>query len=98
MPSRFLLSMAIAASMFLPSQAFAADATKAPNASIDAAVSAKDECQADKDCKDGQVCILVLTPHACKAPQPAGSNCKRNAVCVSKKCDMTAGKDYGTCK
>ncbi len=93
MSKKLLLSMAIALSMSLAMQlSFAADTAK------DAPDAAKDECQADKDCKDGKVCILVLIPHACKAPQPAGSNCKRNVVCASKKCDMTSGKDYGTCK
>lgn len=60
--------------------------------------AAKDECKADKDCKDGKVCILAVTPHVCKAPQAAGAACKRDAVCISKKCDIPAGKDVGVCK
>ncbi|MEI6415064.1 MAG: Dickkopf N-terminal cysteine-rich domain-containing protein [Pseudomonadota bacterium] len=59
---------------------------------------AADECSADKDCKDGKVCVLALTPHVCKAPQAAGATCKRDVVCASKKCDIPAGKDAGTCK
>lgn len=81
-----LLSIVMVVSMAFFSQAsFAADA-------------AKDECQADKDCKDGKVCVLAATPHVCKAPQAAGAACKRDAVCVSKKCDIPAGKDVGACK
>jgi hypothetical protein len=60
--------------------------------------SAADECKADSDCKDGKLCILALTPHVCKPPQPAGAACKRDAVCVSKKCEIPAGKDLGACK
>lgn len=83
MANKLLLSIAMAASMFLSTQvAFAAD----------------DACQADKDCKDGNVCVLALTPHVCKAPQPAGAACKRDAVCISKKCELTDGKDVGVCK
>jgi hypothetical protein len=83
---KLLLSAAMVASMsLLASVSFAADAPK-------------DECQADKDCKDGKLCILALTPHACKPPQAAGAACKRDAVCISKKCDMPAGKDAGICK
>jgi Dickkopf N-terminal cysteine-rich region len=59
---------------------------------------AADECQADKDCTGGMVCILALSPHACKAPQAAGAACKRDAVCASNKCDIPAGKDAGICK
>lgn len=55
------------------------------------------ECKSDKDCKDGQVCILALTPPVCKPPQPAGQPCKRDVVCASKKCDIPAGKDVGAC-
>lgn len=62
------------------------------------AADAKDECQADKDCKDGKVCVLALNPHVCKAPQAAGAPCKRDAVCISKKCDIPSGKDVGVCK
>ena len=57
-----------------------------------------DECKSDSDCKNGDVCVLAVTPHVCKPPQPAGAPCKRDAVCVSKKCDIPAGKDTGTCK
>ncbi len=56
------------------------------------------ECKEDKDCKDGTVCIMAVTPHECKAPQAAGAACKRDAVCASKKCDIPAGKDAGVCK
>ncbi len=82
---KLLLPLAMIAAISLSQISFAADA-------------AKDECQADKDCKDGKVCILALTPHACKAPQAAGAACKRDAVCISKKCDIPAGKDAGACK
>jgi hypothetical protein len=60
--------------------------------------SAADECKADSDCKDGKVCILALTPHVCKPPQPAGAACKRDVVCASKKCEIPSGKDVGMCK
>lgn len=63
-----------------------------------AAFAAGDECKDDKDCKDGKVCIMAVTPHVCKPPQPAGQPCKRDVVCASKKCDIPAGKDVGTCK
>jgi hypothetical protein len=56
------------------------------------------ECQSDSDCKNGDVCVLAVTPHVCKPPQAAGAPCKRDAVCISKKCDIPAGKDAGTCK
>ena len=59
---------------------------------------ANDECKEDKDCKDGKVCIMAVTPHVCKEPQAAGAACKRDAVCASKKCDIPAGKDAGVCK
>ncbi len=59
---------------------------------------ATDECKDDKDCKDGNVCILALTPHICKAPQEAGAACKRDAVCASKKCEIPEGKEIGACK
>lgn len=59
---------------------------------------AADECKSDKDCKDGQVCILALTPPVCKPPQAAGAPCKRDVVCASKKCDIASGKDVGICK
>lgn len=62
-----------------------------------AADAAKDECLADKDCKDGKLCILALTPHVCKPPMAAGAACKRDVVCISKKCDIPAGKDMGSC-
>lgn len=54
------------------------------------------ECKDDKDCKNGEVCILALTPPVCKAPQAAGAACKRDVVCASKKCEIPAGKDAGT--
>lgn len=82
---KFLLPLAMVAAMSLSQVSFAAD-------------SAADECQADKDCKDGKVCILALKPHACKPPQAAGAACKRDAVCASKKCDIPAGKEVGACK
>ena len=59
---------------------------------------AADECKDDKDCKNGDVCVLALTPHVCKPPQAAGAVCKRDAVCISKQCDIPAGKDVGVCK
>ena len=59
---------------------------------------ATDECKDDKDWKDGNVCILALTPHICKAPQEAGAACKREAVCASKKCELPEGKEIGACK
>jgi len=59
---------------------------------------AADECKDDSGCKDGNVCILAVTPHVCKAPQPAGEACKRDKVCASQKCDMSAGKETGVCK
>jgi len=60
--------------------------------------AAADECKSDGDCKDGKVCILALTPHVCKPPQPAGAPCKRDVVCASKKCEIPSGKDVGMCK
>ena len=59
---------------------------------------AAEECKDDKDCTGGSVCVLALTPHICKAPQEAGASCKRDAVCISKKCDIPAGQDAGVCK
>ena len=59
---------------------------------------AADQCKDDKDCKNGEVCILALTPPVCKAPQAAGAACKRDVVCASKKCEIPAGKDAGVCK
>jgi hypothetical protein len=82
---KVLFSTAMIVSLCLAQASFSAD-------------SAKDECKADKDCKDGKVCILVVTPHVCKAPQAAGAACKRDAVCISKKCEIPAGKDVGVCK
>jgi len=82
MRNKFLVSMAVAASVFMM-----------------ASVSfAGDECQKDSDCKDGMVCRLTLTPHACKPPAAAGEKCKRDAVCASKKCDIPSGADVGICK
>ena len=60
--------------------------------------SAAEECKSDADCKDGNVCILALTPPQCKPPQAAGAPCKRDVVCASNKCDIPAGKDAGVCK
>jgi hypothetical protein len=60
--------------------------------------AAADQCKVDKDCKDGNVCVLALTPHVCKPPQAAGAPCVRDAVCASKKCDWPEGKEKGTCK
>jgi hypothetical protein len=62
------------------------------------AAVAAEECKDDKDCQNGTVCILALTPHQCKAPQAAGAACKRDAVCESKKCEIPAGKEVGACK
>ena len=61
-------------------------------------VAVAEECKADSDCKGGTVCILALTPHVCKPPQPAGAACKRDVVCASKKCEIPSGKDVGMCK
>ena len=61
-------------------------------------VAAAEECKSDADCKGGTVCILALTPHVCKPPQPAGAACKRDVVCASKKCEIPTGKDVGACK
>lgn len=82
MLNKFLLSTALIVSMSLSTISFAADT----------------ECKEDKDCKDGTVCVMALTPHLCKAPQPAGATCKRDQACASKKCDIPTGKDAGTCK
>lgn len=84
MLKKVLLSLAMAAAVSFAQVSFAADA--------------KNECEADKDCKDGKVCVLAVTPHVCKAPQAAGAPCKRDAVCASKKCDIPTGKDAGVCK
>jgi Cys-rich repeat protein len=59
---------------------------------------AAEQCKSDKDCKEGQVCILALNPPVCKPPQPAGEPCKRDVVCASKKCEIPSGKDVGICK
>ncbi len=82
---RLLLSTAMVVAMSLSQASFAADA-------------AKDECTADKDCKEGTFCILALTPHVCKPPLAAGAACKRDIICASKKCDIPAGKEVGACK
>jgi len=55
-------------------------------------------CKKDEDCKGAEVCILVLKPPVCKPPQAAGKPCKRDKVCASNKCELSAGKDTGTCK
>lgn len=81
--NKFLLSIALIVSASLASQM---------------AFASEDECKGDKDCKDGKVCILAAKPHVCKAPQAAGAACKRDAVCISKKCDIPEGKDAGLCK
>ena len=80
--NKFLFSAALIATISVSSISFAAD----------------DLCKEDKDCKDGKVCVLALNPPACKEPQAAGASCKRDAVCISKKCDIPAGKDVGSCK
>lgn len=85
MLKKFLLPLAMVAAMSLSQVSFASDA-------------AKDECKADKDCKDGNLCILAVNPHVCKPPQAVGAACKRDAICISKKCDIPAGKDVGVCK
>ena len=61
-------------------------------------VFAEEMCESDKDCKDGNVCILVLTPPVCKPPQPAGEPCIRDLVCASKKCEMPDDGKPGVCK
>jgi hypothetical protein len=58
---------------------------------------AEDECKADADCAEGKVCVLAVSPHVCKDPQPAGAPCKRDAVCASKKCDIPEGQEAGKC-
>lgn len=80
--NKFILSAALIATMSISSMSFAAD----------------DLCKEDKDCKDGTVCVLALNPPACRAPQAAGATCKRDAVCISKKCEKPEGKDVGICK
>ncbi len=80
--NKLLFSAALIATISVSSISFAAD----------------DLCKEDKDCKDGKVCVLALNPPACKEPQAAGAACKRDAVCISKKCDIPAGKDVGACK
>jgi hypothetical protein len=52
----------------------------------------------DAVCKDGKLCLVALSPHVCKPPQPAGAACKRDVVCASKKCAIPVGKDAGSCK
>jgi len=59
---------------------------------------AADQCKDDKDCKNGEVCILAMNPPVCKPPQEAGAACKRDVVCASKKCEIAPGKDVGVCK
>lgn len=73
-------------------------AAMALSLSLSSQVSAADECKDDKDCKNGEVCVLAATPPVCKAPQAAGAACKRDVVCASKKCEIPAGKDAGVCK
>lgn len=85
MCKNILLSLAMIVATSLSQASFAAD-------------TAKDECHIDMDCKNGQVCILALTPHVCKAPQAAGEACKRDKVCASRECDIPAGKEVGACK
>jgi hypothetical protein len=65
---------------------------------IHAAQAAAPECKTDADCAAGTFCIVALTPHVCKAPQPAGAACKRDVVCESKKCEIPSGKEAGACK
>ena len=69
-----------------------------PLTPIGEAQAAGKECKADGDCAAGEFCIVALNPPVCKAPQAAGAPCKRDVVCASKKCDIPAGKDAGTCK
>ena len=66
--------------------------------SLSSIVLADEGCKKDEDCKDGNVCILVLTPPVCKAPQPAGEPCKRDKVCASNKCEIPVGQEKGVCK
>lgn len=68
------------------------------SASLPSLTLAAEECKSDGDCKEGNVCILALTPPVCKPPQPAGEPCKRDKVCASNKCDIPAGQDKGICK
>ena len=84
MTNKFFVTLGMIVAMSLSQMSFAADAPK-------------NECHADKDCKEGKVCILALTPHVCKAPQAAGAACKRDVVCISNKCDIPAGKEVGAC-
>ena len=69
-----------------------------PLTPMSVAQAAAPECKADSDCATGMFCILALTPHECKPPMKAGSACKRDVVCQSKKCEIPAGKEAGVCK
>lgn len=69
-----------------------------PLTPVSVAQAAPTECKSDSDCAAGTFCILALTPHECKPPMKAGSACKRDVVCESKKCEIPAGKEVGACK
>lgn len=82
MRTRFLLSFVMAGLLILP---------------VTSSFAA-DQCKSDADCTGGNVCVLAADPHVCKAPQPTGASCKRDAVCASKTCEIPSGKDVGVCK
>jgi len=82
MHARFLCAAGVAASLFL----------------LTSASHAAEECKSDADCKAGNICVFALTPHVCKPPQVPGSACVRDAGCVSKNCDIPAGKQVGICR
>jgi len=93
-------NLAMLRKMFAPlAVVFAAGlAWMAPLTPISVAQAAPPECKTDTDCAAGNFCILALTPHVCKPPQPAGATCKRDVVCESKKCEIPSGKEVGACK
>lgn len=68
------------------------------SASLGSMALADEGCKKDEDCKDGNVCILVMNPPVCKPPQAAGEPCKRDKVCASNKCEIPAGQEKGVCK
>lgn len=73
---------------------------------VSASFAADTKCGADKKNPDAEctaakeVCILAMDPPVCKAPMEAGKPCKRDKVCASGKCDISAdAKDKkGICK
>jgi hypothetical protein len=63
---------------------------------ISSAPFAADECKADADCKDGNVCILAVTPHVCKPPQAAGAPCKRDGYALRTNATSQPVKKWGS--